>query len=129
MPHHRKPGGGGQGAGVAMLYIFARSSPQRRRKILANTQPEGFCAGVEARISIMLNKHIKLPSRALVRIATLGLAGASLAGCVYYPSGYAYGGGYAPGYYAAQPVYVAPVVVGGWWGWGGGWGHGGGRGR
>jgi hypothetical protein len=52
-------------------------------------------------------------------IAVLGLAGLSLAGCVYYPSGYAY----TPGYYAA-PAYVAPApVYGGVWI--GGWGHGG----
>ncbi|HUM09147.1 MAG TPA: hypothetical protein VLT37_09790 [Acidocella sp.] len=64
----------------------------------------------------MANKTLKVSSRALARIAAVALAGASLAGCVYYPSGY----GYAPGYYA-EPAYVAPapVVVGGWWGWGG----------
>jgi len=58
---------------------------------------------------------MKLSPRALSRFAALILAGVSLAGCVYYPSGYGYG--YAPGYVAAPPV-----VVGGW-GWGGGWGH------
>jgi hypothetical protein len=57
-----------------------------------------------------------------VRVAVLVAAGASLAGCVYYPSGYGYG--YAPSYGYAAPVAVAPTVVvgGGWWG-GGGWGH------
>ncbi|MBB5372033.1 hypothetical protein [Acidocella aromatica] len=58
---------------------------------------------------------MKISSRAMARIAAIALAGASLAGCVYYPSGY--------GYYA-QPAYVAPpVVVGGWWGWGDDWGE------
>lgn len=75
----------------------------------------------------MANKSMRVSPRMLARVAALALAlaGASLAGCVYYPSGYGYG--YAPGYYA-QPAYVAPpVVVGGWWGWGccgGGWGGG-----
>lgn len=57
-------------------------------------------------------------------IVLLSLAATSLAGCVYYPSGYGYG--YGPGYYAAPAVVVqpAPVMVGGWWGWGGGWGGG-----
>jgi hypothetical protein len=71
----------------------------------------------------MTIRAIKLPTRALGAVLALGLAGVSLAGCVYYPSGYG-GYGYAPGYYAA-PAYVAPpVVIGGWWGggWGGGWG-------
>jgi len=67
----------------------------------------------------MAIKSMKVPPRVLVRIAAVALAGASLAGCVYYPSSY----GYAPGYYAA-PAYVAPtVVVGGWWGGGGGHWH------
>jgi hypothetical protein len=60
----------------------------------------------------------------LRHVALLALAGAGLAGCVYYPSGYGYG--YNSGYYAAPSVVVqpAPVVVGGWWGWGGhGHGH------
>ncbi|OYV33490.1 MAG: hypothetical protein B7Z80_23910 [Rhodospirillales bacterium 20-64-7] len=63
-----------------------------------------------------------------VRAAVLVAAGASLAGCVYYPSrgGYAYApSSYGYGYEA--PVAVAPTVVvgGGWWGggWGGGWDH------
>jgi hypothetical protein len=63
---------------------------------------------------------MKRAKRALRLIAVLGLAGVSLAGCVYYPSGYAYG----PGYYA--PAYVAPApVYGGVWfgGWHGGGGH------
>ena len=70
---------------------------------------------------------------------TLTALGVSLAGCVVYPSGYAYnsygygggyggGYGYAPGYYAPPPV-VGSVIIGGGWGrgwggggWGGGWG-------
>jgi len=59
--------------------------------------------------------------RRLGLVAVLGLAGLSLAGCVYYPSsGYAY----APGYYAA-PAYVAPAPVYGsvWIGGWGGHGH------
>ena len=70
----------------------------------------------------MAIKSMKISARAMARIAAVALAGVSLAGCVYYPSGYGYG--YAPGYYA-EPAYVAPtVVVGGWWGWGGhGHGH------
>ncbi len=71
----------------------------------------------------MTIRAMNLSSRTLGVITALGLAGMSLAGCVYYPSGYAYGGpGYAPGYVAAPPVNV--VVAGGWWG--GWWGHGGG---
>ncbi len=64
-------------------------------------------------------KSLKISPRILARAAAVALAGASLAGCVYYPSGY----GYSSGYYAS-PVYVAPppVVIGGWWGWGEG-GH------
>ncbi len=55
------------------------------------------------------------------RLALLLVAGASLAGCVYYPSGYGYGYGYGygTGYYAPAYVAPAPVVV-----VGGGWGHG-----
>lgn len=61
---------------------------------------------------------MKRSKRALGLIAVLGLAGLSLAGCVYYPSGYGYG--YAPGYYA--PAYVAPVpVYGSIWIGGGHW--------
>jgi len=69
-------------------------------------------------------RNMKLSSRALGAMLALGLAGVSLAGCVYYPSGYGYGYGpaYAPGYVYAPPV---GVVVGG--GWGGGWGRGGWR--
>jgi hypothetical protein len=70
---------------------------------------------------------MKLSSRALGRVAAVMIAGAGLAGCVYYPSGgYAAGYGYAPGYYAPAPEYYAPpvsVVVGGGWGWGGGYGR------
>ncbi|HQT46867.1 MAG: hypothetical protein B7X08_05505 [Acidocella sp. 20-63-7] len=63
----------------------------------------------------MTIRAIKLAPRVLGTVLALGLAGGGLAGCVYYPSGYAY----APGYYSA-PTYVAPppVVIGGWWGWG-----------
>ncbi len=56
---------------------------------------------------------MKLSPRAMGAVAALVLAAASLAGCVYYPSGY----GYAPGYYA--PAYYGPpvgVVIGGGWG-------------
>lgn len=70
----------------------------------------------------MANKSMKVSPRALARIAAVALVGASLAGCVYYPSGY----GYAPGYYGGPGYYAPPVVVGGWWGWGGGdggWHH------
>jgi hypothetical protein len=59
----------------------------------------------------------KRSSSALGAVAALALAGMTLAGCVYYPSGYGYGYGYGPGYYAAPPV---GVVVGGGWGWWGG---------
>ena len=68
-------------------------------------------------------RAMKFSPQMLGRFAALALAGASLAGCVYYPSGYGYG--YAPGYYAAPAYAYAPpvdVVVGGGWGWGGGWG-------
>ncbi len=54
---------------------------------------------------------MKLSPRAIGAVAALLVAGASLAGCVYYPSGY------APGYYA--PAYYGPpvgVVIGGGWG-------------
>jgi hypothetical protein len=65
----------------------------------------------------MTVRGMKRCKRALGLVAVLGLAGLSLAGCVYYPSGY----GYAPGYYA--PAYVAPApVFGGVW-IGGGGGH------
>lgn len=61
---------------------------------------------------------IKRSKRTLSLIAALGLAGLSLAGCVYYPSGYGYG--YSPGYYA--PAYVAPApVYGSIWIGGGHW--------
>jgi len=66
----------------------------------------------------MTVRAMKFSTRTIGMIAALGLAGLSLAGCVYYPSGYGYG--YAPGYYA--PAYVAPapvyggVVIGGWGG-------------
>lgn len=49
----------------------------------------------------------------LSRGAVLILAAATLAGCVYYPSGYGRGAGYgAPGVTVVAP----PVVLGGWWG-------------
>ncbi len=64
----------------------------------------------------MTVRSMKPSPRTLSRFAVLLLAGVSLAGCVYYPSGYGYG--YAPAYVAPAPA----VVVGGW-GWGGGWGH------
>ncbi len=67
-------------------------------------------------------RTMKIPLRAIGMVVALGLAATSLAGCVYYPSGYAYGPGYAaPAYAYAPPV---NVVVGGGWGWGGGWGRG-----
>ena len=59
----------------------------------------------------------KRSRRTLGLIAALGLAGLSLAGCVYYPSGYGYG--YAPGYYAPAvapvPVYGSVWIGGGHW--------------
>jgi len=61
-------------------------------------------------------RAMKISPRALGAAAALLLAGASLSGCVVYPSGYGYG--YAPGYYAPAPV---GVVVGGGWGWGHRW--------
>ena len=65
----------------------------------------------------MTVRDVKRSKRALGLAAVLGLAGLSLTGCVYYPSGYY---GYAPGYYA--PAYVAPVpVYGGVWFGGGHW--------
>jgi hypothetical protein len=65
----------------------------------------------------MMIRGLKRSKRTLGLIAVLGLAGLTLSGCVYYPSGYAYG----PGYYA--PAYVAPApVYGGVW-IGGGGGH------
>ncbi len=69
----------------------------------------------------MAIRAMKLSSRAIGTVAALALAGMSLAGCVYYPSGYGYGyvPSYGPAYVAAPPVAVA---VGGGWGWGGGWG-------
>jgi hypothetical protein len=75
-------------------------------------------------------RMLKISPKALGAVLALGLAGVSLAGCVYYPTGPAYGYAYAPGYYA--PAYVAPPVVvygggyvGGGYGWrGGGWGGG-----
>ncbi len=76
----------------------------------------------------MMNKTVHKPLAMFRRMVLLTLAGAGLAGCVYYPSGYGYG--YNSGYYAAPAVVVqpAPVVVGGWWG--GGWGdHWGGHGH
>jgi hypothetical protein len=63
----------------------------------------------------MTVRGMKRCRRTLGLIAVFGLAGLSLAGCVYYPSGYAY----APGYYA--PAYVAPAPVYGSV-WFGGWG-------
>ena len=62
---------------------------------------------------------MKRSPRMLGAAAALLLTGASLAGCVYYPSGY----GYGPGYYAPGYVYGPPVgvVVGGGWGWGHRW--------
>jgi hypothetical protein len=70
----------------------------------------------------MAIRAMKLSSRAIGTVAALVLTGISLAGCVYYPSGYGYGYGpsyYGPAYVAAPPVAVS---VGGGWGWGGGWG-------
>ncbi len=64
----------------------------------------------------MASHAVKRTRKALAITTALILTGASLAGCVYYPSSYAYG---QPGYYA--PGYYAPtVVVGGGWGWWGG---------
>jgi hypothetical protein len=70
---------------------------------------------------LMAIRAMKLSSRAIGTVAALVLTGMSLAGCVYYPSGYGYGYGpsYGPAYVAAPPVAVS---VGGGWGWGGGWG-------
>jgi hypothetical protein len=67
-------------------------------------------------------RAMKLSSRAIGTIAALMIAGVSLAGCVYYPSGYGYGPAYSSGYYAPAYAYAPPVnvVVGGGWG---GWGY------
>jgi hypothetical protein len=59
-------------------------------------------------------RTVKFSSRSLVKLAAVVFASVSLAGCVYYPSGYGYGYGYGPGYVVAPPV---GVVVGGGWGW------------
>ena len=67
----------------------------------------------------MAIRAMKLSSRGIGAVVALVLAGMSLTGCVYYPSGYGYGYGYGPGYYG--PAYVGPpvgVVIGG-----GGWGR------
>jgi hypothetical protein len=74
------------------------------------------CARLEVLMEYpMTVRAMKLSTRTIGMIAALGLAGLSLAGCVYYPSGYGYG--YAPGYYAPAPVYGAVVVGGGWGHW------------
>lgn len=84
----------------------------------------------------MAVRTMKLSSRAIGRVAALALAGVSLAGCVYYPSGYGYyssGYGYYPYRYSSYPYgysyypysygYVPSVgvTIGGGWGnyWGG----------
>jgi hypothetical protein len=58
--------------------------------------------------------HVRLMNfmkRPLALAAVLLVAGASLSGCVVYPSGYGYG--YGPSYYAA-PVYGGVFVGGGY---------------
>ena len=68
--------------------------------------------------------------RAVGAAAVLTLAGAVLAGCVYYPDGYGYNTRYYGPAYAPAYSYVPPVVLGFGDGdrWGGGWGDGGGDG-
>jgi hypothetical protein len=90
-----------------MFYKRARALPQSRRKLHGTWQVIDYILRQQLR-SI---RAMKLSPRAIGAVAALLVAGASLAGCVYYPSGY------APGYYA--PAYYGPpvgVVIGGGWG-------------
>jgi hypothetical protein len=106
-------------ATVALFYNPRRAMPQTCRK---NGAIFGQVVRIECKELLMANRGMKLSSRKIRLVAALALAGVSLAGCVYYPSGYGYG--YAPGYYSPGYVAAPPVVIGGGWGW---WG--GGRGR
>jgi len=109
---------------VALYYNHANVMPQTCRKYVATLVPADEISQMNSRSIRMTVRAMKISSRAIGMITALGLAGFSLAGCVYYPSGYGYA---SPGYYAPAYAFAPPVgvVVGGGWGWGGGWGHGG----